>query len=169
MTQNRIVSTFLSVALAIGLLAMAAGCATTHPSTDEAEQSSSADDVEVGYGTQKRDQITGAVGTVPEEELEHRRSAAELADLIEGNVAGVQVFPAPGGGLRIRVRGINTFFGGTDPLYVVDGIAVEPNTNGVLQGVNPADVKSITVLKDAAAASIYGARAGNGVVVIKTQ
>jgi TonB-dependent SusC/RagA subfamily outer membrane receptor len=102
------------------------------------------------------------------EKAQRRRVANQLADLIDGNVSGVDVFPAAGGGLRIRIRGVNTFYGGTDPLYIVDGIAIQPNANGVLDAVNPSDVQSITVLKDAAAA-IYGSRGANGVVVIETK
>jgi TonB-dependent SusC/RagA subfamily outer membrane receptor len=93
--------------------------------------------------------------------------ATHLSDLIQGNVAGVQVFPAPGGGLSVRIRGINTFYGDTEPLYIVDGVPVQPGANGVLF-VNPHDVKSITVLKDASAA-IYGSRASNGVILIETK
>jgi TonB-dependent SusC/RagA subfamily outer membrane receptor len=102
------------------------------------------------------------------EKAQRRRVANQLADLIDGNVSGVDVLPAAGGGLRIRIRGVNSFYGSTDPLYIVDGIAIQPNANGVLDAVNPPEVKSITVLKDAAAA-IYGSRGANGVVVIETK
>lgn len=161
----------LLAAVLVGGLLLLTGCVSTQPADDEARAAvhdTTDEDVAVGYGSKKRSEVTGAVGTVPVDEAQRRRVATHLADLIDGNVAGVDVFPAAGGGLRIRIRGVNSFYGGGDPLYIVDGIAIQPNANGVLDAVNPLDVESITVLKDAAAA-IYGSRAGNGVVLIETK
>lgn len=158
-------SALLTAGLVAGLLLVYPGCTTTQSSTNG---SSSSEEVDTGYGTQERGSVTGAVGTVPVEETQRQRNATNLADLVEGNVAGVHVSPAPGGGLRIRIRGINSFNGNTDPLYVIDGVPVQPGPNGVLSSVNPRDVKSITVLKGASAA-IYGSRGGNGVIVVKTK
>ncbi len=164
-------TTLRTAGLLAALLLVPTGCVTTQ-STDTAPAAETAtaeeDDVAVGYGTKKRSQVTGSVGTVDVEKAQRRRVANQLADLIEGNVSGVDVRPAAGGGLRIRIRGVNSFYGSTDPLYIVDGIAIQPSANGVLDAVNPADVQSITVLKDAAAA-IYGSRGANGVVVIETK
>ena len=160
-------SIILSAGLLIGVMSVTTGCVTTQSSADaSAEQAASDEEVEVGYGKQKRSEVTGAVGTVDVEESQRRRAATHLSDLIQGNVAGVQVFPAPGGGLSVRIRGINTFYGETEPLYIVDGVPVQPGANGIV-AVNPSDVKSITVLKDSAAA-IYGSRATNGVIIIET-
>lgn len=160
----------LPVGLLAALLLVPTGCVTTQSASDAAaaETAPPEDDVPVGYGTKKRSQVTGSVGTVDVEKAQRRRVANQLADLIDGNVSGVDVLPAAGGGLRIRIRGVNSFYGSTDPLYIVDGIAIQPNANGVLDAVNPSEVKSITVLKDAAAA-IYGSRGANGVVVIETK
>lgn len=164
--MNKMLSTMLAAGLLVAVMSMTAGCATTQPSAAEAEPAVEEEEIDVGYGKQKRSEVTGAVGTVDVEEAQRRRVATHLSDLIQGNVAGVQVFPTPGGGLSVRIRGINTFYGDTEPLYIVDGVPVQPGANGVLF-VNPYDVKSITVLKDAAAA-IYGSRATNGVIIIET-
>jgi iron complex outermembrane receptor protein len=151
----------------MAVMSLAAGCVSTQSPTADAERAAGEEEVNVGYGKQKRSEVTGAVETVDVEDAQRRRVATHLSDLIQGNVAGVQVFPAAGGGLRVRIRGINTFYGDTEPLYIVDGVPVQPGGNGVLF-VNPSDVKSITVLKDAAAA-IYGSRATNGVIIIETK
>jgi TonB-dependent SusC/RagA subfamily outer membrane receptor len=165
--MSKTVSTVLSVGLLVAVMGLAAGCVSTQSSSADAEQVAGEEEVDVGYGKQKRGEVTGAVATVDAEDAQRRRVATHLSDLIQGNVAGVQVFPAPGGGLRVRIRGINTFYGDTEPLYIVDGVPVQPSANGVLF-VNPFDVKSITVLKDAAAA-IYGSRATNGVIIVETK
>ena len=163
-------SALLTAGVVAGLLTLSLGCATMQPSADDTSSTAapSGEEVDTGYGTKERGSVTGAVGTVPVEETQRQRNAINLADLVEGNVAGVHVSPAPGGGLRIQVRGINSFTGNTDPLYVVDGMPIQPSANGVLSSVNPRDVESITVLKGASAA-IYGSRGGNGVIVIKTK
>lgn len=165
--MNKMLSTVLSAGLLMAVMSVTAGCVTTQPSAADAEQAGGEEEIEVGYGKQKRSEVTGAVGTVDVEDAQRRRVATHLSDLIQGNVAGVQVFPASGGGLRVRIRGINTFYGDTEPLYIVDGVPVQPGANGVLF-VNPFDVQSITVLKDAAAA-IYGSRATNGVIIVETK
>lgn len=154
--------------LMLGLVGLT-GCASTQ-STAETEPTAARGDEEVniGYGTKERGKVTGSVSSVPVEEAQRRRVVTNLSDLIEGNVSGVDVQPVAGGGLRIRIRGVNSLVGSNDPLYIVDGIALRPNASGVLDAVNPTDVKSITVLKGAAAA-IYGARGANGVVVIETK
>ena len=124
------------------------------------------DVVVVGYSSQKRGAITGAVSTVNMGDVDKRR-VADVAQLLQGQVAGVQVTQstgAPGDGINITIRGVGTIGSSSDPLYIVDGL---PTTS--ISFINPADIQSITVLKDAAAAAIYGSRAAGGVIVIVTK
>jgi len=119
----------------------------------------------VGYTTQKKSDLTGAVAVVDVEKLEKTR-VPNVSQALQGQVAGVQVTAstgAPGDPVEIRIRGEGTI-GNNNPLYVVDGI---PSRD--ISFMNQADIKSITVLKDAAAASIYGSRASGGVVLITTK
>jgi TonB-dependent SusC/RagA subfamily outer membrane receptor len=88
---------------------------------------------------------------------------------LEGRFPGVTVMRTSTGGLSIRVRGAASANGPNAPLYVVDGVAVEPGPNGDLMGLNPYDIESIKVLKDAASTTMYGVRGANGVIVIKTK
>lgn len=122
--------------------------------------------VVVGYGTQKRKDITTAVVTIDESAIEDRPMVS-AAEALQGKAAGVQVVQPsgkPGGDISVRIRGATSVLAGNEPLYVVDGI---PTTD--IRGLNPNDISSMSVLKDAASASIYGARAANGVVLITTK
>ncbi|UZR96129.1 SusC/RagA family TonB-linked outer membrane protein [Chondrinema litorale] len=119
----------------------------------------------LGYDVQTRKELTGSVATVNPDEIKSLPTAS-VDKMLDGRMAGVQVLTdnAPGGNVTVRIRGFSTV-NNNDPLYIIDGI---PVTNG-LNTINPADIASIQVLKDAAAASIYGSRAANGVVVITTK
>ena len=122
--------------------------------------------VVVGYGTQKRKDITTAVVVVGEEAIRDRPMVS-AAEALQGKAAGVQVVQPsgkPGADISVRVRGATSVLAGNEPLYVVDNV---PTTD--IRGLNPNDIASMTVLKDAASASIYGARAANGVVLITTK
>lgn len=125
--------------------------------------------VVVGYGTQKRSDITTAVSSVSAENLKNR-PALNFGEAIAGQMAGVQVQQisgAPGGeGLAIRVRGVGSITQSNDPLYVVDGYPMEGNAFRLL---NTSDIESIQVLKDASSTAIYGSRGANGVVIITTK
>jgi TonB-dependent SusC/RagA subfamily outer membrane receptor len=92
-----------------------------------------------------------------------------VEELIQGRFAGVQVVRVPGGGFSLRIRGAGSFMSGSEPLYVVDGIALPPAPGGALIGVDPRDIERIEVLKDAAATSSYGVRGANGVILIRTK
>ncbi|GAA4444394.1 TonB-dependent receptor [Ravibacter arvi] len=121
--------------------------------------------VVVGYGVQKKQDLTGAVASVKGEEVAGRRSV-QVAQALQGAMAGVTVTRggnAPGSGATIRIRGVTTI-GNSDPLIIVDGVPVNS-----LNDINPNDVEEISVLKDAASASIYGSRAAAGVVLITTK
>jgi TonB-dependent starch-binding outer membrane protein SusC len=122
--------------------------------------------VVVGYGTQKRKDLTGAVAQVKSEDL-LKTSVIGFDQAIQGKMAGVQVTNnsgAPGDSRSIRIRGVGSINGTNEPLYIIDGVPY-----GDLNAINVNDIERIDVLKDAAAASIYGSRASNGVVLVTTK
>lgn len=121
--------------------------------------------VVIGYGTQKKSVVTGAIASVSAEEIQ-QTPVLRVEQALQGRTAGVQVTSSsgqPGAGITVRIRGAGTT-GNADPLYVVDGLPV-----GGIDYLNPGDIESIEVLKDAASTAIYGARAANGVVLITTK
>jgi TonB-linked SusC/RagA family outer membrane protein len=136
--------------------------------------------VVVGYGTQKRTDVTGAIASLDATKLEER-PILRVDQALVGQLAGVNVLQntgLPGRGFIVQVRGSGSITANNQPLYVIDGFPLEgtaPNGNGnyatgsPLDNINPADIQSIEVLKDAAAAAIYGSRAANGVVLITTK
>ena len=122
--------------------------------------------VVIGYGVQKKSDLTGAVASVREEEFANR-STSDAANALMGKAAGVQIISssgAPGSGSEIRVRGYSSNSGSIGPLLIVDGLQVDN-----IQYLDPEMIASMEVLKDAASAAIYGAQAGNGVVLITTK
>ncbi len=121
--------------------------------------------VVTGYTSQSKQTITGAVETIEAEELV-KNPATSVEQQLQGKISGVNIVTsgAPGGGSQVRVRGLSNF-GNREPLYIIDG---SPSGSG-LNEINPEDIETISVLKDASAASIYGARAANGVVLITTK
>ncbi len=122
--------------------------------------------VVIGYGTQKKKDLTSAIVTIDDKAIRNR-PLASAAEALQGKAAGVQVIQPsgkPGGDVVVRVRGATSVLAGNEPLYVVDGL---PTTD--IRGINPNDVENISVLKDASSSSIYGARAANGVVLITTK
>ncbi|NJD11232.1 MAG: SusC/RagA family TonB-linked outer membrane protein [Gemmatimonadetes bacterium] len=132
--------------------------------------------VVTGYGTQKAGNISGAVKQLSTEQFQTGRIVSP-EQLIQSKVAGVQVVDnnEPGGGLSIRIRGATSINASSDPLYVIDGVPIGSAGAGLSAGrnplnfLNPEDIESITVLKDASAAAIYGANAANGVVIVTTK
>jgi TonB-linked SusC/RagA family outer membrane protein len=142
--------------------------------------------VAIGYGTQLRRDLTGAVSSVTSDEIQ-QVPIASLEQALQGRAAGVQVTGGsgqPGSTAAVRIRGGNSIDAGNDPLYVIDGVPVSASANGTntttletqgvsglnpLSALNPSDIESIEVLKDASATSIYGARASNGVILITTK
>ena len=122
--------------------------------------------VVVGYGSQQKKDVTGAVATVSAKEFKERPNT-QFGYALEGKLAGVQIVRPSGqpqAGFSIRVRGTSTITAGSNPLYIIDGV---PTTS--INEINPADIETMTVLKDASAASIYGASGSNGVVLITTK
>ena len=152
--------------------------------TEELEES-----VVIGYGSMRRSDLTGSVSSVRIDDDEASRSS-DISQLLQGHAAGVQVLyngGAPDGGISIRVRGMSSFNGSSEPLYVVDGVIVnaesssetlltagqdnnssDESVNGLL-GINTQDIASIEILKDASATAIYGSHGANGVVLITTK
>lgn len=152
--------------------------------------------VVVGYGTQKRKDLTGSISTVKGADV-MQPSAASFDQMLQGKIPGVQVTQttgSPGGNVNILIRGISSITGGNQPLYVIDGFPIGSGGGGAsmssyggnlfsangmanntstrinpLSSINPADIESIDVLKDAAATAIYGSRGANGVVIITTK
>jgi TonB-linked SusC/RagA family outer membrane protein len=138
------------------------------------------DIVVVGYGTQKRSDLTGAVSSVSQTNL--RQPVSSVDQALKGAAPGIQVTQTsgqPGGGVSIRIRGGSSIQGGNEPLYVIDGFPVYNNavSAGTLTGtpvnplssINPSDIESVDILKDASATAIYGSRGANGVVIITTK
>ena len=136
----------------------------------------------VGYGVQEKRNLTGAIASVGSEEV-RKTNVQDPISLLQGRAAGVQVTSnsgAPGGGMTINIRGNSSLNAGNNPLYVVDGVPIETNVTSSLNGsenfglnplaaINPADIESIEILKDASSTAIYGSRAANGVVLITTK
>jgi TonB-linked SusC/RagA family outer membrane protein len=148
--------------------------------------------VVIGYGTQRKSDLTGSVSVVNTENLE-KITSNSIAKVLQGQTPGVQVFGSgePGAIPRVQIRGVGTF-GNTEPLYVIDGVPIANTTNinvsgqsmlfedhapgygsaapsGGIMDFNPANIESVQVLKDASAAAIYGARGANGVIIITTK
>ena len=131
--------------------------------------------VVVGYGTQRKVETTGSIASVKAADL-LQTPVANLAQGLQSRVSGVQINQntgAPGGNVSVRIRGTNSINGSSEPLYVIDGIQIA-NSGGItdvspLSTINPNDIESIEVLKDASASAIYGARAANGVILITTK
>jgi TonB-dependent SusC/RagA subfamily outer membrane receptor len=142
--------------------------------------------VSVGYGTQNIRDVTGSVSAVTTEALEHS-PIVSLDQVLQGTSPGVDVTTAssePGGALSVRIRGTSSITGSAEPLYVIDGFPIENDIDGQSVGnggrtrttpsnplatLNPSDIESITILKDASSTAIYGARGANGVVIITTK
>ncbi len=131
--------------------------------------------VVIGYGTARKDDLTGSVTAIRPDELS-KGITNNATDMLVGKVAGVDVITSggmPGAGAQIRIRGGSSLNASNDPLLVVDGLTIDNNTatgmSNVLAMVNPGDIETFTILKDASATAIYGSRASNGVIIITTK
>ena len=131
--------------------------------------------VVIGYGRAKKNDLTGSVTAIKPDEMS-KGITSSASDMLVGKIAGVDVQTGggqPGTGAQIRIRGGASLSASNDPLYVIDGLAIDNNTNkgmsNVLAMINPNDIESFTVLKDASATAIYGSRASNGVIIITTK
>ncbi len=143
------------------------------------------DVVVIGYGEQKRKDVTGAIGSIKADDIKNIPQTG-IDQLMQGRIAGVSVAMnsgEPGGGVSVRIRGVTTLQKNAEPLYVIDGVPIDGNSNNdvlslggdgetkmsALSGINPSDILTVDVLKDASASAIYGNRAANGVVMITTK
>ncbi len=131
--------------------------------------------VVIGYGRAKKSDLTGSVTAMKPDEMS-KGITNNASDMLVGKVAGVDVITsggAPGAGAQIRIRGGASLSASNDPLYVIDGLVIDNNTakgmTNILAMVNPNDIETFTVLKDASATAIYGSRASNGVIIITTK
>jgi TonB-linked SusC/RagA family outer membrane protein len=135
--------------------------------------------VVIGYGTQKKSDLTGSVGTVKAEDIQERQ-APSLSQSLAGRVAGVSVSVnsgRPGGQSNVQIRGFSSISTSNNPLYVVDGVIMPVGTqtdgsyslNNAIDNINPSDIASVEILKDASSTAIYGARGANGVIIITTK
>lgn len=130
--------------------------------------------VVIGYGTQRKENVSGAISTVGSEAIDGR-PVADVESALQGQIPGLQITSnsgRPGAGNSVRIRGTSSITGGSEPLYVIDGNIISTGIGGggnPLATINPADIASVNVLKDASAAAIYGARAANGVIIVTTK
>lgn len=123
--------------------------------------------VVLGFEKKVRSEITAAVSTVNTQELTNLNTSTSISNMLQGKAAGVQVIATngkPGSGAYVRIRGIGSITAGSAPLYIIDGVQA-PGT----QNINPFDIESVSVLKDAASSAIFGSRAANGVIIITTK
>lgn len=134
------------------------------------------DVVVIGYGSVKRKDVTGSISSITGDDI-RRTSPTTFDQALQGKVAGVvvqQISGQPGGGVSIQIHGISSISGSNSPLYVIDGVIIPPtsdpgNGSNPLNTINPSEIESVDILKDASATAIYGAQATNGVVVITTK
>ncbi|MDF2188116.1 TonB-dependent receptor [Paraflavitalea sp. CAU 1676] len=171
-TNDRVVLRFSMVGFLQQELTVNAGSPVTVSLKEEVKDL--ADVVVVGYGTQRKTDLTGAVSSMRGDKL-REMPVVSVEQAMQGRMPGVQVQQTsgqPGAGISIRVRGVSSIAGGNEPLYVIDGL---PQFNDDVRGanglatINPSDIESIEVLKDASATAIYGSRGANGVVMVTTK
>lgn len=159
---HTVLSPVLPVVAGLFLLMSLTACGSSR-STQTAETEG---EIHLGYDSESKESSSISAETIDPEERGH--PASFLSDLLRGSTAGV-VVSGSNGGITVRIRGGSSVYGSNDPLYVVDGMPVRPMAGGTLPSINPHDVKSITILKDAAATSLYGSRGANGVIVVETK
>lgn len=138
--------------------------------------------VVVGYGTQKRKDITSAISTIDTDEIQNVPASYSFDGAIQGKTSGLNISSSsatPGAAMNVNIRGVTSISASSQPLYVIDGIPIVTGNNSVLNSniqpvnpladINPNDIESISVLKDASAAAIYGSRGANGVIIVTTK
>ena len=165
--MKRRTCTLISCLLPAIVFVLLVGCTSTIPS-DGSDNT-----------MQDADRISGGIAAIAGESAESentvtradadRQPGMTIEQLLQGRVAGVEVVELPGGGFSVRIRGKNSIIGGTEPLYVVDGMQVMHNTRDGLSWLNIKDIEKIEVLKAVSATSLYGVRGANGVVLITTK
>ena len=157
-----------TVLAVLTLAAATVGCAARRAEAPAPAPDAARDvrEVEVGYGTSTQRDVTTAIGSVTTCDAGETR-VTNVAELLQGRVAGVEVSNRGSGPASIRIRGATSFMGDAEPLVVLDGMPLTPGAP--LTGISPQDVRRIDVLKDAGSTAIYGSRGMNGVIVITTK
>ena len=149
------------------VISISFGCATTKTTNDTEDQTQGEERVAQGIAA-IAGESAGWQDTITNEDVQNDANV-HVEQLLRGRVAGVEVIEYPGGGFSVRIRGKSSIMGGTEPLYVVDGMPIL-NSNGTgLSWLNIRDVQKIEVLKDVSGTSLYGSRGANGVVLITTK
>jgi TonB-dependent starch-binding outer membrane protein SusC len=155
-------------ALGVLLLAFAVGCSGTRGAEPATSPVPSGDQVVLGYVTESRENSTASVATLSRDDMDQMR-VSRVEEMLH-RLPGVEVFRGAGGDYRVRIRGVRTLTGNTDPLFVVDGIPI--TGRGLMSattGLAPEHIQRIDVLKDAGSLAMYGSRGANGVIVITTK
>lgn len=131
--------------------------------------------VAVGYGTMRRSDLTGSISSISSEDIA-KTSVTSIDQVLQGRAAGIQMTQntgMPGGGSSIRVRGVSSLHSSNEPIIIIDGVTVNASTgtytDNALSSINPSDIESMDILKDASAVAIYGAQGANGVIIITTK
>jgi TonB-dependent SusC/RagA subfamily outer membrane receptor len=146
------------------LLVLGGGCHRQPAGT--APSPTASDSIDVGYGTQAKRNVTGAISQMDSGAT--RGKAVTMADLLSGRDPALEVTRLPNGGISLRIRGGRSMLASNEPLVVIDGIPQRMD-NAVLQDIDPRDVATISVLKDAGSLAAYGSRGSNGVLLITTK
>jgi len=156
----------LAAVLGTAALLATAGCGA---SAGRLPPDPAPDEAQVGYGTRPERDLTGAVTSLSERELDAARPM-QLEDLLRGRVPGLQFIRLPNGSTTMRIRGVNSMANDREPLLIVDGIPIRSGgISSALAGLLPEDIKRIDVLKDIASTSIYGMSGAGGVIIITTR
>jgi len=149
-----------------GAIVLALGYGCHRPPAGLAPTPTASDSIDVGYGTQAKRNVTGAISQM--DSGASRGKALTMADLLSGRDPALEVTRLPNGGISLRIRGGRSMLASNEPLVVIDGIPQRAD-NAVLQDIDPRDVATISVLKDAGALAAYGSRGSNGVLLITTK
>jgi TonB-dependent SusC/RagA subfamily outer membrane receptor len=152
-------SALLPLGLALGL---GSGCTRATTTSQGKAEEAPQDTTEAPKDALRPRQI------VTEEDVRRLAPGQPIEEVLAGRFPGVIVTRVPGG-VSVRIRGAESFYGSTEPLYVIDGLPIQPMPGGGLSGINPYDIESIQVLKDPAETALYGVRGANGVIIIKTK
>jgi TonB-dependent SusC/RagA subfamily outer membrane receptor len=157
-----------AAAASLVALPLATACATAGAPYEEPLAPRAEEMVNIGYGTQAADDVTGSTSSLNEESIQEMQ-VGRVEQLLEGRVPGLDVIRT-GGGYALRIRGVGSILGSNEPLVIIDGMSVQSFGAGAGLGwINPRDIERIDVLKDASSTAIYGSRGANGVIVITTK
>lgn len=159
---------YLTGTLSMTLFSRLSACAHVPQSPPDTTSKKTDEEVPLAYGTQPQDKIAGSASSLKGDTIQHR-SATQIEELIRGQVAGVQVRHTPSGGFKMYIRGIRSFYGSNESLYVVDGTPVHVPPGRGIDWLSPHDIERIDILKDAGTTASYGMRAADGVVLITTR